>query len=220
MLDRLNRVNKLPVLSVTDPAFRLFGRVVEGYDFTGLVDYCDVHTAIPAEGNVYLAGVEEMEAMAVAEQLSSGFYGGMPAQIGYCNGRNTKLNAFEYHKGSEIDIAVTPLVLLLALLQDIEDGQLSTAETKAFYLPKGMAVELYGTTLHYAPCRVCDEGFKCLVVLPKGTNLPLAAVPPMRDPENRLLRVTNKWLLAHPDSPTAAKGGYVGLKGENLEIFY
>ena len=144
----------------------------------------------------------------------------MPLQIGYCNGRNSKLNAYEYHKGSEIDVAVTPLVLLLAPRQAIREGKLDTAETKAFYLPAGVAVELYATTLHYSPCKVSDEGFKCLVVLPKGTNLPMEAAPPVRDGEDRWLRVANKWLLAHPESPAAAKGAYVGLTGENLEILY
>ena len=43
------------------------------------------------------------DAVAVREK---GF-GGLPVQIGYCNGSNVKLNALEYHRSSEIDIAVT-----------------------------------------------------------------------------------------------------------------
>ena len=40
-------------------------------------------------------------------------YGGLEIQIGYCNGNNKKLNAVEYHRSSELDIAVDDLILLL-----------------------------------------------------------------------------------------------------------
>ncbi|MBP3210301.1 MAG: DUF4867 family protein, partial [Oscillospiraceae bacterium] len=36
--------------------------------------------------------------------------------------------------------------------------------------------------------------------------------------EDRLLRACNKWLLAHPESPEALNGAYIGLRGKNLDI--
>lgn len=48
-------------------------------------------------------------------------YGGMPIQIGYCNGHNHLLNAVEYHRDSEINIAVTDMILILGKEQDITE---------------------------------------------------------------------------------------------------
>ena len=53
-------------------------------------------------------------------------------QIGYCNGSNVKLNALEYHRSSEIDIAVTDLILLLGCQQDIKEDTYDTALVEAF----------------------------------------------------------------------------------------
>ena len=96
-------------------------------------------------------------------------YGELPIQIGYCNGHNTKLNAVEYHRNSEINIAVTDLILIIGKQQDIEaDYTYDTSLMEAFLVPAGTVIEVYGTTLHYAPCHVEDGGFRCVVVLPKG----------------------------------------------------
>ena len=43
----------------------------------------------------------------------------MPIQIGYCNGNNNKLNGLEYHRDSEINIAVTDMVLMIGMEQDL-----------------------------------------------------------------------------------------------------
>ena len=123
--------------------------------------------------------------------------GGLPIQIGYCNGNNHKLNAVEYHRNSEINIAVTDMILLLGWLPDVTDEfTYDTAKIEAFKVPAGTVVEMYETTLHYAPCNAADGGFKCVVILPKGTNTPidftLAA-----DGEDKLMTAKNKWLIAH-----------------------
>ena len=36
--------------------------------------------------------------------------------------------------------------------------------------------------------------------------------------EEALLWMTNKWMVCHPDSPQAAKGAHVGIRGENLQL--
>ena len=143
-------------------------------------------------------------------------YGGLPIQIGYCNGHNHTLNALEYHRDSEINIAVTDMVLLLAKEEEIEDDHtLDTSKVKAFFVPAGTGVELYATTLHYAPCTAQEGGFRCVVVLPKGTNeeLPFETA---KEGENRLLAAMNKWLIAHEDAQI--EGAFCGLKGENINI--
>ena len=194
MLERLNQVNDVPVLNVNDPAFAPYGRVIQGYDFSGMIEYMEKETRIPESGNIYVASVPEMESMPAAAQVQATFYGDMPIEVGYCNGRNTTWNGFEYHKGSEINVAVTDFMLILGHVWQIEAGGTYRFENaKVFYVPRGTAFEMYQTTLHLSPCRVCDEGFKGIVILPRGTNTPLDSRTPNDDPESRLLLQLPDW---------------------------
>jgi hypothetical protein len=143
----------------------------------------------------------------------------MDLQAGYCNGNNSRLTGLEYHKASEVNLAVTPLVLLLGKVQDINNNSYDSKNVKAFYLEEGDVVEIYGTTLHFAPCKVSEEGFKCLVVLPKGTNEELTNDVNVITEEDELLFKTNKWLLVHEDSERLINNGAkIGITGSNLEI--
>ncbi len=220
-LERLNQVNDVPVLSVEDPAFAPYGRIVTGYDFSALTAYMMEHTPIPESGNIYLASDPELEKLPPAEQVQQTLYGGMPIQIGYCNGRNTTYNGFEYHKGSEINVAVTDFMLVLGHTWLIRDNTYRVEDAQVFFVPAGTAIEMYQTTLHLSPCRVSDKGFKGIVILPRGTNTPLTNKLPSGDPESRLLLQTNKWVIAHPErEPLIRQGAVPGLLGENKELHY
>ena len=100
----------MKILKVTDPAFTKYGRVIGNVDFTGLVEALK-KTPCP-EDVVYEPSVEALEALPVMEELSRIVYGEMPIQIGYCNGHNVMLNALEYHRDSEINVAATDAVLM------------------------------------------------------------------------------------------------------------
>ena len=76
-------------------------------------------------------------------------------------------------------------------------------------------MEIHPLVLHFAPCRVKESGFNCLVLLTRGTNAPLPAVKTGAEGEEALLWMRNKWLICHPDSPQAVKGAFVGIRGEN-----
>lgn len=203
--------------SVNDAEFKQYGRVLD-------VDTADfVQTMLAKdtikEGVVYEPSDEALEKLPLFKQMKDEVFGGMDVEFGFCSGRNEKLNAVEYHRSSEIDIAATDLVLMLGRQQDIDYGS-NTYETKnieLFFVPKGTAVELYATTLHYAPCRENNEEFRCGVVLPKGTNLPLQ-VKPENKGENQLLFAVNKWLIGHSESGVDKDGGFIGLVGENITL--
>lgn len=204
----------MKIQKVTDPAFRKYGQVLEGYDFTGLIKEMK-HTPVP-EDVIYVPSVEELEALDIMKDLQNKGYGGLPIQIGYCNGHNKKLNAVEYHRNSEINVAVTDLVLLIGHQQDIEpDHTYDTSKIEAFLVPAGTGIEVYATTLHYAPCHVNEGGFQCVVVLPKGTNTDLT-FQTEKTGEDSLMTAKNKWLIAHEDAKIA--GAFYGLKGENITI--
>lgn len=205
----------MTVKKVTDPAFKAYGRVITGYDFSGLLKAME-QTPLP-EDVIYIPSLPEMEALPAAKELENGIYGQMPIQIGCCNGHNKKLNAVEYHRDSEVDIAVDDLILILGKQQDIEeDHTYDTSRMEAFLVPAGTAMEVYATTLHYAPCHVKDEGFRCVIVLPRDTNLDMEPVE-VKDPEDRLLFARNKWLIGHAQGGLP-EGAFIGLKGENLSV--
>lgn len=221
-IEQLNKVNDVKIHSVFDSEFATYGRVVEGYDWETLLGFMQDETIIPENGNIYVASVPEMEELEIAKEISDCVYGGMPIQIGYCNGRNSTYNGFEYHKGSEINVAVTDFMLVLGHTWQIaNDNTYKVEDAKVFFVPKGTAIEMYQTTLHLSPCKVCDDGFKGIVVLPKGTNTPLEEKPENQTGENRLLLQRNKWVIAHPDrEPLIKQGAFPGLIGENKELFY
>lgn len=202
------------ILEVTDKAFRKYGRVVADIDFSELLAEM-VNTPVP-EDVVYEPSVASLEEIPVFWEIQDKLYGELPIQVGYCNGHNQKLNALEYHRSSEIDIAVNDLVVMLGCQQDItEDFTYDTAKVEAFRIPAGTAVELYATTLHYAPCHIEDRGFQCVIVLPKDTNLELEE--DHQGGEDGHLTAKNKWLLGHPEGGLA-EGSPMGLIGENLSL--
>lgn len=222
MLNHLKKVNDVTVYSVFSPEFETYGNVLDGYDFSALIDYMQTKTQIPnGEGNVYYPSISEMEDLEIADIVKTNIYGNMPIQIGYCNGRNTTYNGFEYHKGSEINIAVTDFMLVLGHTWQIEDNKFYVGDEKVFFVPKGTAIEMFQTTLHLSPCRTDDIGFKDIVILPRGTNTPLENLPKDKSGENALLLQKNKWVIAHKDrEPLVKQGAYVGLIGENKKLNY
>ncbi len=206
----------IQIQKVTDKSFRKYGRILTGeYDVAELMTAME-KTECPDDAVIYIPSDKEIEKLPVMKAFTDSLYGGLPIQIGYCNGNNHLLNAVEYHRSSEVNVACTDLILLIGSEQDIEDDYTyDTSKIEAFLLPKGTVAEVYATTLHYAPCTAQEGGFRCVVVLPKGTNeeLPFETA---KEGENRLLAAMNKWLIAHEDAQI--EGAFCGLKGENINI--
>lgn len=78
-------------------------------------------------------------------------------------------------------------------------------------------MELYATALHFAPCGINHQEFRCGVALPKGTNEAIT-IDQEAEGEKRLLFARSKWLLSHQEGRPASRGAWVGLKGENISI--
>lgn len=205
----------MQIKDITDKAFLAYGKVITGVDVSGILKEME-KTPLP-EDVAYVPSVPELEALPEAKVIQKNVYGQMPIQIGYCNGHNKKLNAVEYHRDSEINIAVTDLVLIIGKQQDIDENyNYDTSLMEAFLVPAGTMIEVYGTTLHYAPCHVEDGGFRCVVVLPAGTNTDMEPLE-ILNKEDRLLFARNKWLIGHEEGGLP-ENAYIGLVGENLCI--
>ena len=216
MLENLKKLNSdIKFYDVNSPKFARYGRIIKNLDLTEITAEANRFTN-PESGSSYIPSVEAFERLDIAKSIQNEFYGSMPTQIGYCWGHNTMLNATEWHTSSEINIAVTPLVLLLANIWDIKESKIHSTDFKAFYLPEGTAVEVYATSLHYCPCEVQADGFKSIVGLPKGTNTDLDI-----NPEDKRIFRKNKWLICHAENTELIeKGVFGGIIGTNYEIKY
>ena len=209
----------MTIYPVTSPEFARYGRVISGYEgeCAAITGALNAHTPLP-EATGYVPEEPALQQLPQAQALGRALYGGMPVQFGWCNGHNTRLNCLEYHRDSEFNLGTEDFILLLAKQEEIENGQLDTARVKAFRVPAGVLVEVYATTLHYAPCHTDPaKGFRVMVALPKGTNTDKPELP-VQGGDDAWLWACNKWLLAHPDSDEARQGAAAALVGENIDI--
>lgn len=216
MLNLLKQKNSnINFFSVESEEFKKYGRVIEDID-TGEIVKTAKKIELPKNGSLYKPSVEDFEFLNIANKIENEYFGSLPAQIGYCWGHNNFLNATEWHTSSEINIAITPLVLILGHIWDIKDGKIDSSKFKAFYLPAGTVVEVYATSLHFCPCEVDKNGFGCVVCLPAGTNTELTI-----NNNDPLLFRKNKWMVAHVENEKLKNKGVVaGITGTNYEIKY
>ena len=220
MLSELKKKNpSLKLYDVRSSAFSRYGRVIDAENGSELIAALK-RTRMPESGNTYRASVPSLESCEASKAFSESVFGGIPTQSGYCNGHGHTLNALEYPKCAEINATPTGLVLLLALPEDLRDDTLDSSAVKGFYLPADVFVEIHPRVLHFAPCAVSPDGFRCLVVLEKHTNEPIPHVDTGAFGEQKLLWMRNKWMVCHRDSPQAEKGAFVGITGENIVLNY
>ena len=209
----------MKIYHVCDDRFGAYGSIVSGYNFSELLEAMRRYP-IPQEPEYvkYVTDDPKLEKLNIFRQFRDGFYGGLPVELGYCMGHNTMLHALEYHRNSEVNVSVTDYVVMVGRRQDIgADGYYDTSLVEMFYVPEGLAVEFYATTLHYCACHVREGGYAHATFLPRGTNMPMAEDFTPRTDEDRLLYLRNKWLLVHEE------GGFdpripVRLRGENLRF--
>ncbi len=204
----------MKIQNATDPEFSEYGSLLS-VDTKEIVDYLKTKAKMPEENNIYVRDDKDMSSLKGMKEIKESVYGLSDIETGYCNGYNSLLNCMEYHACPEVDIAADDLILLLAKPSDIKDGILNSSDVKAFLVRRGEAVSLYPYTLHFSPCKLSDNGFRCAIILADKTNMDLTETPK----DTKLWKV-NKWLLAHKDSKQATLGAYVGIVGENIKVDY
>jgi len=207
---------KIKVYPVTSKEFEDYGVVLDGYDYKELFDILG-KTKIPKNGIDYVASVAELEKCDTAKEMEIRGFSSYPIQLGYVTGVNTVMNCLEYHKSSEYNIASDDIILILGKVQEIKNGRYNSDNCKAFFVPKGVGVELYATTLHYAPFSTTDKGYRVICVLPKGTNAAKIEFEE-KNSEDKMCFGINKWLLAHENAPEISDGAYLGIDGKNIKF--
>lgn len=216
MLKVLREKNSdIEIFSVESEEFKKFGRIINDISTDEIINVAKSVEPV-GSGSSYVPSYSDFEKLDIATEIKNKLFGTMPTQIGYCWGYNSLMNATEWHTSSEINIAITPIVLILGYIWDIENGKIDSSKFKAFYLPQGTIVEVYATSLHYCPCQVSDNGFGCVVGLPAETNTDLKIKS-----DDKLLLCKNKWLISHKDNAELdSTDMYVGLTGKNIKISY
>lgn len=217
----------MDIYEITDPSFARYGRIVTGVDTAPIVD---VLKTLPLADDVdYAPSVPELESLDAAAFFRDHVFAGLPIQMGYVAGHNTRLDCLEHHMCSEFVLDTEDVILLLAKRDDVEfvgdadspfgmRARLDTAKVKAFAVPAGTIVEMYNSTLHFAPIGANEtHEFRGLVVLSKGTNTDKPDIDPTCL-EDLTLWAKDNWLLVHADAPQASQGGYIGLVGENIDL--
>ncbi len=201
---------EIEIYSLSDYEFNEYGRIID----VDTKDILSVANKIeyPTKGNVYIPSMKDFEELAIHNEIKNKVFGELDTQTGYCYGYNNSFNATEWHASSEVNVAVTDMVLFLGRRADIKNNRIRTSQFKAFYVKQGTCLEMFATTLHYCPCQTSENGFGCVVILPKGTNMPLD-----EKHDNKLLFAKSKWLLAHTDNKDLINQGAVaGVTGKNL----
>lgn len=202
--------------SVNDAEFEDYGTVLTGYDYSELFENLR-KIKLPESGITYVASDKTLETCSEARKMEIRGFGGYPVQLGYVIGSNSIMNCLEFHKSSEYNIAADDIILVLGRKTEIVQGHFDSSMCKAFIVPAGVGVELYSTTLHYAPFNISPDGYRMICVLPKGTNSAKIDFVPI-DFEDRMCFGVNKWLIAHPDAPEVKQNAYVGIIGKNITL--
>ncbi|WP_201306862.1 DUF4867 family protein [Companilactobacillus farciminis] len=206
------------ILSIDDPDFKKYGKVYTKYDISEVKDYMDKNIKISSPSNFYTPSNKDLEKIPAIQEMGKDIYAFMPIEAGECTGQSTNFSAIEYHQGSETNIMLTDVIMVL--------GQRSTLDTKGeyspsedgqiFFVPAGTVVEFYSTTLHYAPIKVHDSGFSIIVILIKGSNEEL---PADFKSDNKRIVKQNKFQLVDPSrKDKIAIGVEVGLTGKLIEM--
>jgi hypothetical protein len=210
---------QIKIHSVTDPEFKAYGRVFTDAKADAAIAHArkvwKVDDSIAAN-----VSVPEFEAdKDLDATISQRVYGQIPVQVGWVYGRNSMLNALEYHQGSEVHMPLEDVVFLLYKFEEIDwtpDPMIDTTKVKAFFCPKGTVAELAGWALHYVPVHVHQHlGFCDVFTLPKESGTALTSPKP-NTADGKLLVGKNQWVIAHPDFKDS--GCVVGMKGPNIKI--
>ena len=205
----------MKIFSVTDPEFKPYGRVVTGLDTAKAEILAALaNTPLPAATD-YVAEDAALQELPAAVEVSEHLFGGMPCQLGWCNGHNTYLNCLEYHRDSEVQSGYRRFCAVACQAGGNRGRQAGHRQRSRRSASR--QAHWWKSTPRRCTTRPAmwtqPKGTRVLVALPKGTN---TAKPAIKNDggDDPQLWACNKWLLAHPDSAEAKAGAYVGLVGK------
>ena len=216
ILEKLRSANPgRKIYTVSDPEFGTYGVLHPEVRVPKMKEYA-YSRSMPADEPKNDDYMKMDEAVFFTHHI----YGETACQVGFFANSVNKLNGLEYHKCSEVLVEFEPVVLIVGHIWDIKEEKIDSSQLELFYVPADTCVELFATTLHFAPCQATPAGVRQVMCQTDTTNTDLLE-PEKKSGlgENRLLYQRNKWLLIHPEAaadfgPEAVQG----ITGENIEI--
>lgn len=203
----------IKLYDVNSPEFSVYGVLYPNYDISRIKTIL-TSLPLPESGSRYLQSIEALEKEETIQSIGKDIFAGLPINAGATIGYTTDFSAVEFHQSSEVNIALDDVILVLGQRQLLEVNQTFDPHTegKAFYIPAGSVIELFNTTLHYAPVEVFEHGYRVVVVVVEGTN---TALPSDFHSQNPRVVKKGKFQVVHPSRKDKIAQGYqVGMSGE------
>lgn len=216
-LKKLQLINPhLNIQHIKNNSFLKYGALIEKFNYSQIETYIHKNFKIAFDRVEYVPAITYFDGSCIKQQIETEYFDDKKIQIGWCSGKNSRLNGFEYHVGNELTVALTDLLIILGQTSDIFDQTYPSTKAEIFYVPKGSVYTLYSSTLHYCPCQTDENGFETIVILPEYTNTPIE-----KNNTDSLLFMRNKWLLVHPDNHADIEAGaHIGIIGDNITLNY
>ena len=156
-------------VSVFDPSFSAFGRLVPGYD-TAALEQALFARRQPEEGMLLVSRIADPRLRLTANTLKQQLIGDAPASTILYSGRNTRPRRLLRSSCGAYLIGAYDFVLLVTSKEAVSGRRLGAEEMTAFFVPGRVLIELYESTLHCVPCHTHDrDGMNVLVIRPAGT---------------------------------------------------
>ena len=206
------------IKQISDPEFSKYGKIYTNYDVTDVMEYMDKNITIDKTSNIYVPSNAELEKISSMQTIATDIFAGMPFEAGECTGQSSNFTAVEYHQGSELNVMLTDVVMVLGKRNILEENGTFNAKEQGelFFVPRGTVVEFYSDTLHYSPIKVDNSGFKIIVMLPAGSNQPL---PENFHSNNPRIVKKNKFQVVHESRTDKIKqGAQIGVSGDLIEL--
>ncbi len=206
------------IKQTSDQAFAKYGKIYTNYDISSIISYMDEKITIDKTNNIYVPSNAELEKIPAMQTIATDVFAGMPFEAGECTGQSSNFTAVEYHQGSELNVFLTDVVMVLGKRSILEaDGSFNAKDQgDLFFVPRGTVVEFYSDTLHYSPIKVHDSGFKIIVMLLAGSNQPL---PENFHSNNPRIVKKNKFQVVHASrTDKIAQGAQIGVTGDLIEL--
>ena len=203
------------IKETTDPAFTKYGKIYTNYDVTDAIKY---NIVIDQNSNIYVPSNFELEQVPSMQKIGTDIYAGMPFEAGECTGQSSNFTAVEYHQGSELNVMLTDVIMVLGKRCVLEENGTFNAKEEAelFFVSRGTIVEFYSDTLHYSPIKVDNSGFSIIVMLPAGSNTEL---PENFHSTNPRIVKKNKFQVVHKSrTDKIEQGAQIGVSGELIEL--
>lgn len=161
---------------LTDLAFLDYGVSYTQYDVCELQQSMDVQVPIPAPTLLYryISLYPAMEKLPVVQQIGRDVLLGRCIEAGEWLGHAEALTAVEFYQGSEVNVSSTDVVMVIGKRGQSYDGVFNAEkDAKLSSVPLGTVVESSSDTCYYSPCEAVLSGFKFIVLLIAGSNVPL-----------------------------------------------